>query len=138
MSVWPEPEPNLAPLMGFTAISGTKIFISAGEHDMAENIVHLVLARLPDSPQGTKGISMFVVPKFNLDGQRNGVMCGGIEEKMGIHGNATCVLHFDKARGYLVGEVNQGMRYMFTMMNAASVGCRITGDLSGSGSFAAS
>lgn len=104
---------------GTYRISGTKIFISAGEHDMAENIVHLVLARIPDAPPGTKGISMFVVPKFDLDGTRNGVSCGSIEEKMGIHGNATCVLNFDGARGYLVGEPNHGMRYMFTMMNGA-------------------
>jgi len=104
---------------GTYAITGTKIFISAGEHDMAENIVHLVLARTPDAPAGTKGISMFVVPKIDLDGSRNGVTCGSIENKMGIHGNATCILHFDEATGYLVGEENQGMRYMFTMMNAA-------------------
>ena len=104
---------------GTYLISGTKIFISAGEHDMAENIVHLVLARTPEAPAGTRGISMFVVPKFNLDGSRNGVVCGSIEEKMGIHGNATCVLHFDEAVGHLVGEANRGMRYMFTMMNAA-------------------
>ncbi len=104
---------------GTYSITGTKIFISAGEHDLAENIVHLVLARLPDAPSGTKGISMFIVPKFDLDGARNDVVCGAIEEKMGIHGNATCVLNFDAARGYLVGELNQGMRYMFTMMNGA-------------------
>ncbi len=109
-----EPKPD-----GTYAISGTKIFISAGEHDLAENIVHLVLARLPEAPAGTHGISMFVVPKVNLDGSRNGVTCDGIEEKMGIHGNATCTLHFEGATGYLVGEVNSGMRYMFTMMNAA-------------------
>ena len=109
-------EPGLGPVY---AITGTKIFISAGEHDLADNIVHLVLAREPDSPDGTRGISMFIVPKFDLDGSRNGVVCGNIEEKMGIHGNATCVLHFESARGYLVGEVNQGMRNMFTMMNAA-------------------
>ncbi|MFU8814553.1 MAG: acyl-CoA dehydrogenase C-terminal domain-containing protein [Pseudomonadales bacterium] len=109
-------EPNAD---GTYAISGTKIFISAGEHDMAGNIVHLVLARTPEAPAGTRGISMFVVPKFNLDGSRNGVVCGSIEEKMGIHGNATCVLHFDAAVGHLVGEINRGMRYMFTMMNAA-------------------
>ena len=101
------------------AISGTKIFISAGEHDLAENIVHLVLARTPEAPAGTKGISMFVVPKFDLDGSRNEVVCGSIEEKMGIHGSATCTLHFDGARGYLVGRLNRGMRNMFTMMNAA-------------------
>ena len=106
---------------GAFAITGTKIFISAGEHDMAENIVHLVLARTADAPPGTRGISMFVVPKFDLDGTRNAVTCGAIEEKMGIHGNATCVLNFDEARGYLVGELNSGMRNMFTMMNAARV-----------------
>ena len=104
---------------GAYAVTGTKIFISAGEHDLSENIVHLVLARTPEAPAGTRGISMFVVPKFDLDGKRNGVVCGAIEEKMGIHGNATCVLHFDEARGYLVGELNRGMSYMFTMMNAA-------------------
>ena len=106
---------------GSYRISGTKIFISAGEHDLSENIVHLVLARTPEAPEGTRGISMFVVPKFDLDGSRNGVVCGGIEEKMGIHGNATCILNFDEARGYLVGEENQGMRNMFTMMNAARI-----------------
>ena len=104
---------------GSYLISGTKIFISAGEHDMAENIVHLVLAKTPDAPAGTRGISMFVVPKVNLDGSRNGVTCGNIEEKMGIHGNATCELLFDDALGYLVGEEHKGMRYMFTMMNSA-------------------
>jgi alkylation response protein AidB-like acyl-CoA dehydrogenase len=104
---------------GSYRITGTKIFISAGEHDLADNIVHLVLARFPDAPEGTRGISMFIVPKFDLDGSRNTVTCGGIEEKMGLHGSATCVLNFDQARGYLVGEPNQGMRNMFTMMNAA-------------------
>jgi alkylation response protein AidB-like acyl-CoA dehydrogenase len=104
---------------GAYAITGTKIFISAGEHDMSSNIVHLVLARAPDAPSGTGGISMFVVPKFDLEGGRNAVACGAIEEKMGIHGSATCTLHFDGARGYLVGELNRGMRNMFTMMNAA-------------------
>jgi len=104
---------------GAWAITGTKIFISAGEHDLAENILHLVLARVPDAPAGTRGISMFVVPRVNLDGSRNGVVCGSIEHKMGLHGNATCVLHFEEATGYLVGEANRGMRYMFTMMNAA-------------------
>jgi len=106
---------------GSYLISGTKIFISAGEHDLSDNIVHLVLARTPEAPEGTRGISMFVVPKFDLDGSRNGVVCGGIEEKMGIHGNATCMLHFETARGYLVGEENRGMRNMFTMMNAARI-----------------
>ncbi|MCC5874419.1 MAG: acyl-CoA dehydrogenase C-terminal domain-containing protein [Gammaproteobacteria bacterium] len=108
---------------GSYVINGTKIFISAGEHDLAENIVHLVLARLPDAPAGTKGISMFVVPKYLPEaggiGARNGVTCASLEEKMGIHGNATCVLNFDAARGWLVGEENKGMRCMFTMMNAA-------------------
>ena len=104
---------------GTYAISGTKIFISSGEHDLVDNIIHLVLARLPDAPAGTSGISLFVVPKVNLDGTRNGVVCGGIEEKMGIHGNATCELSFDDASGYLMGEPNRGMRYMFTMMNGA-------------------
>ncbi len=109
-------EPNAD---GSYSITGTKIFISAGEHDLADNIVHLVLARLPDAPGGTRGISMFIVPKFDLDGSRNGVVCGRIEEKMGLHGSATCVLNFEDARGYLVGEPNSGMRNMFTMMNAA-------------------
>lgn len=104
---------------GTYAVTGTKIFISAGEHDLTDNILHLVLARLPDAPAGTRGISMFVVPKVNLDGTPNAVSCGGIEEKMGIHGNATCTMHFDNATGHLVGEPNKGMRYMFTMMNAA-------------------
>lgn len=106
---------------GSFLISGTKIFISAGEHDLSDNIVHLVLARTPEAPEGTRGISMFVVPKLNEDGATNGVVCGGIEEKMGIHGNATCMLHFEEARGYLVGEENRGMRNMFTMMNAARI-----------------
>ncbi len=104
---------------GTFAISGTKIFISAGDHDFTDNILHLVLARLPDAPDGTAGISLFVVPKRRDDGSANGVTCGGLEEKMGIHGNATCVLNFDQATGHLVGEANQGMRYMFTMMNGA-------------------
>jgi alkylation response protein AidB-like acyl-CoA dehydrogenase len=106
---------------GSYRVSGTKIFISAGEHDLSENIIHLVLARTPQAPEGTRGISMFVVPKIDLDGSRNGVVCGGIEEKMGIHGNATCMLHFEEARGYLIGEENRGMRNMFTMMNAARI-----------------
>ncbi len=104
---------------GTYAITGTKIFISSGEHDLVDNIVHLVLARLPDAPEGTRGISLFVVPKVNLDGSANGVACVGIEEKMGIHGNATCELAFEGATGHLVGEANRGMRYMFTMMNGA-------------------
>ena len=108
---------------GSYSITGTKIFISAGEHDLGENIVHLVLARLPGAPAGTKGISMFLVPKYLPEGDgigaRNGVSCASIEEKMGIHGNATCVLNFDGAKGWLVGAENKGMRCMFTMMNAA-------------------
>ncbi|MBX2858121.1 MAG: acyl-CoA dehydrogenase C-terminal domain-containing protein [Cellvibrionaceae bacterium] len=117
---------------GSYTISGTKIFISAGEHDLAENIVHIVLARLPGAPPGTKGISLFIVPKFLTDasgevGERNGVNCGAIEHKMGIHGNATCVLNFDGATGYLVGQENRGLNCMFTFMNAARIGTAIQG-----------
>ncbi len=117
---------------GAFEITGTKIFISAGEHDLAENIVHLVLAKLPDAPEGSKGISLFVVPKFMPDadgnpGERNGVACGSLEHKMGIHGNATCVMNFDAARGYLVGPPNKGLACMFTMMNAARLGVGIQG-----------
>ncbi len=113
-------------------ITGTKIFISAGEHDLTENIIHLVLAKLPDAPDGVKGISLFVVPKFmpNDDGgvgQRNGVMCGSIEHKMGIHGNSTCVMNFDDAKGWLVGAPHKGLRAMFTMMNAARLGVAMQG-----------
>ncbi len=113
-------------------ITGTKIFISAGEHDLAENIVHLVLAKLPDAPEGSRGISLFVVPKFLPDadgnsGARNAVVCGSLEHKMGIHGNATCVMNFDGARGFLVGEPHQGLACMFTMMNAARIGVGIQG-----------
>ena len=112
---------------GSYAISGTKIFISAGEHDMSKNIVHLVLARLPDAPAGTKGISLFIVPKFLPDasgnpGKRNAVKCGSIEHKMGIHGNATCVMNFDGAIGTLVGAPNKGLNAMFVMMNSARLG----------------
>ncbi|WP_309571251.1 acyl-CoA dehydrogenase C-terminal domain-containing protein [Deinococcus sp.] len=117
---------------GSYAITGTKIFISAGEHDMADNILHLVLARLEGSPQGTKGISMFLVPKYlptadGKPGERNGVVCGSLEHKMGIHGNATAVLNFDGATGYLVGEINKGMNHMFIMMNAARLGTGLQG-----------
>jgi len=117
---------------GAYEITGTKIFISAGEHDLAENIVHLVLAKLPDAPEGSKGISLFVVPKFLPDaegnpGERNGVACGSLEHKMGIHGNATCVMNFDAARGFLVGPPNKGLACMFTMMNAARLGVGIQG-----------
>lgn len=117
---------------GSYAITGTKIFISAGEHDMTPNIVHIVLARLPDAPAGTKGISLFIVPKFNVNddgslGERNAVHCAALEEKMGIHGNATCVLNFDGARGFLIGEPNRGLNAMFTFMNTARVGTAIQG-----------
>src|ERR671913_2420578 len=117
---------------GSYAISGTKIFISAGEHDMAENIVHLVLARIEGAPAGTKGISLFVVPKFlvNADGTvgaRNGVSCGSIEHKMGIHGNSTCVMNYDGAKGWLVGAENKGLNAMFVMMNEARLAVGIQG-----------
>ncbi|MFP5305251.1 MAG: acyl-CoA dehydrogenase family protein, partial [Gammaproteobacteria bacterium] len=117
-----EPQPD-----GSYAITGTKIFISAGEHDLSKNIVHLVLARLPDAPGGTKGISLFIVPKFVPDasgepGARNAVKCGSIEHKMGIHGNATCVMNFDGAKGWLVGAPNKGLNAMFVMMNSARLG----------------
>jgi hypothetical protein len=117
---------------GSYAITGTKIFISAGEHDLTTNIIHLVLAKLPGAPDSTKGISLFVVPKFLLDadgnpGERNGVVCGSIEEKMGIHGNSTCLLNYDGARGWLVGEENKGLAAMFIMMNAARLGVGVQG-----------
>jgi alkylation response protein AidB-like acyl-CoA dehydrogenase len=113
-------------------ITGTKIFISAGEHDLTDNIVHLVLARLPDAPEGTRGISLFVVPKFLPDGKggvgaRNGVRCGSIEHKMGIKASSTCVMNFDEAEGELVGKPHKGMRAMFTMMNAARLGVGVQG-----------
>ncbi|MBC5786322.1 acyl-CoA dehydrogenase C-terminal domain-containing protein [Ramlibacter sp. USB13] len=112
---------------GTYKLTGNKIFISAGEHDMAENIIHLVLARLPDAPQGSKGISLFLVPKYNVNkdgtlGSRNGIYCGGLEHKMGIHGNATAQLVLDGAVGTLVGEPNKGLPAMFVMMNAARLG----------------
>lgn len=116
---------------GSYAVTGTKIFISAGEHDLAENIVHIVLARLPDAPEGTKGISLFIVPKFLPEGDgigaRNNVACGSLEHKMGIHGNATCVLNFDGAKGFLIGEANRGLNCMFTFMNGARLGTAIQG-----------
>ncbi|SEK88672.1 acyl-CoA dehydrogenase C-terminal domain-containing protein [Halomonas daqiaonensis] len=117
---------------GSYAVTGTKIFISAGDHDLAENIVHLVLAKLPDAPEGSRGISLFVVPKFMPNeagepGERNGVVCGSLEHKMGIHGNATCVMNFDAAKGFLVGAPHQGLTCMFTMMNAARIGVGIQG-----------
>jgi len=117
---------------GSYSITGQKIFISAGEHDMTDNIVHIVLARLPDAPAGTGGISLFIVPKVNVKddgslGERNAVNCASIEEKMGIHGNATCVLNFDGATGYLIGPPNKGLNCMFTFMNTARIGTAIQG-----------
>ena len=117
---------------GSYKISGTKIFISAGDHDMAENIIHLVLARIEGAPEGVKGISLFVVPKFlvNADGTpgaHNGVTCGSIEHKMGIHGNSTCVMNHDGAVGWLVGQENKGLGAMFVMMNEARLGVAIQG-----------
>ena len=113
-------------------LTGTKIFISAGEHDLAENIIHLVLARIPGGPEGVKGISLFIVPKFLVNpdgslGDRNAVSCGAIEEKMGIHGNATCVMNYDGAVGYLVGEAHKGLKTMFVMMNAARLAVGVQG-----------
>ncbi|MEO4042005.1 acyl-CoA dehydrogenase C-terminal domain-containing protein [Hoeflea sp. CAU 1731] len=117
---------------GSYKISGQKIFISAGEHDMSENIVHLVLARIEGAPEGVKGISLFIVPKYKVDkddnvGEANGVSCGSIEEKMGIHGNATCVLNYDDAEGYLIGGENKGLKAMFVMMNEARLGVAMQG-----------
>ena len=117
---------------GMHAITGTKIFITAGEHDLVPNIVHLVLAKLPDAPPGPKGISLFVVPKFKVArdgtvGERNAVRCGAIEHKMGIHGSATCVMNFDGAEGYLVGQPHKGLQAMFVMMNSARLGVGVQG-----------
>ncbi|HEY5713699.1 MAG TPA: acyl-CoA dehydrogenase C-terminal domain-containing protein, partial [Allosphingosinicella sp.] len=117
---------------GSYKITGTKIFISAGEHDLSENIIHLVLAKITGAPDNVKGISLFIVPKFivNEDGSlgaRNGVMCGSIEEKMGIHGNSTCLLNYDEATGWLVGEPEKGLAAMFIMMNAARLGVGVQG-----------
>ncbi len=117
---------------GSYKITGTKIFISAGEHDLTSNIIHLVLAKTPGAPDSSKGISLFIVPKFLLDesgepGERNGVSCGSIEKKMGIHGNATCVLNYDEATGFMVGEENRGLAAMFVMMNAARLGVGLQG-----------
>ncbi|WP_407150279.1 acyl-CoA dehydrogenase C-terminal domain-containing protein [Bradyrhizobium sp. ORS 86] len=117
---------------GSFRISGTKIFISAGEHDLADNIIHLVLARIEGAPAGIKGVSLFVVPKVlvNADGSlgaRNGVSCGSIEHKMGIHGNSTCVMNYDNATGWLIGEENKGMQGMFVMMNEARLGVAVQG-----------
>jgi len=121
-------------------VTGTKIFISGGEHDMMENIIHLVLARVEGAPEGTKGISLFVVPKFLPDengevGERNGVHCGSIEHKMGIKASATCVMNFDSAKGFLVGEENRGLNAMFHMMNSARLGTALQGLSAGEASF---
>ncbi len=120
------PEPD-----GTYRIFGQKIFISAGEHDLAENIVHLVLARIEGAPEGVRGISLFIVPKFKLDGdrlgERNAVACGAIEKKMGIHGNSTCVMNYDGAEGHLLGEPNGGLKAMFVMMNEARLGVGMQG-----------
>ena len=117
---------------GSHAVTGTKIFITAGEHDFTDNIVHLVLARLPDAPAGTKGISLFIVPKIKVGkdgvtGDRNAVACGSIEHKMGIHGSATCVMNFDGAQGWLIGQPNKGLNAMFTMMNTARLAVGVQG-----------
>ena len=122
-----EPQPD-----GSYRISGTKIFISSGEHDLAENIIHLVLAKISGAPDNVKGISLFIVPKFLVGpdgslGERNNVVCGSIEEKMGIHGNSTCLLNYDGATGYLVGEPEKGLAAMFIMMNAARLGVGLQG-----------
>ncbi|MBL9058661.1 MAG: acyl-CoA dehydrogenase C-terminal domain-containing protein [Mangrovicoccus sp.] len=122
-----EPQPD-----GSYRITGQKIWISAGEHDLSENIIHLVLAKIPGGPEGVKGISLFIVPKFMVNedgslGTRNAVACGGLEKKMGIHGNATCVMHYDGATGFLVGEAHKGLKAMFTMMNEARIGVGLQG-----------
>jgi len=117
---------------GTYSISGTKIFITAGEHDLTPNILHLVLARLPDAPAGSKGISLFLVPKFKVArdgavGERNALRCGAVEHKMGIHGSATCVMNFDGAQGHLIGQPHKGLMAMFTMMNTARLGVGLQG-----------
>ncbi|MCJ7420638.1 acyl-CoA dehydrogenase C-terminal domain-containing protein [Sphingomicrobium astaxanthinifaciens] len=125
---------------GTYKISGTKIFISAGEHDMSENIIHMVLAKMPDSPDNVQGISMFIVPKYLVNedgslGERNAVSCGSIEEKMGIHGNSTCVMNYDEATGYLIGEKEKGLAAMFIMMNAARLGVGLQGLAQGDAAY---
>jgi alkylation response protein AidB-like acyl-CoA dehydrogenase len=122
-------EPNAN---GSYSITGTKIFISSGEHDLAENIIHMVLAKIAGAPDNVKGISLFIVPKVIVNddgslGTRNGVTCGSIEHKMGIHGNSTCVMNYDGATGYLIGEENKGLAAMFIMMNAARLGVGLQG-----------
>src|SRR5712664_351369 len=128
----PEQKTMFVPKMVAGQWTGTMIFISAGEHDLAENIIHLVLARIEGAPAGIKGVSLFVVPKIlvNADGSlgaRNGVSCGSIEHKMGIHGNSTCVMNYDGATGWLIGEENKGMQGMFVMMNEARLGVAVQG-----------
>ena len=125
---------------GVYNITGSKIFISSGEHDFADNIVHIVLARLPGAPEGIKGISLFMVPKVDVNddgslGDRNGVSCGSIEEKMGIHGNSTCVINFDGAKGYLISEPHKGMRAMFTFINESRLGVAMHGQAHAEVSF---
>ncbi|WNC72014.1 acyl-CoA dehydrogenase C-terminal domain-containing protein [Thalassotalea psychrophila] len=125
---------------GSYAITGTKIFISGGEHDLSENIIHIVIARIPGSPEGTRGISLFAVPKFNVTesgeiADRNSLICGSIEHKMGIHANSTCVMNFDGAKGYLIGKVNKGLNCMFTFMNAARLAVSNEGVASADASF---
>lgn len=122
-------EPNAD---GTYSVTGTKIFITAGEHDLTDNIIHLVLARLPDAPAGSKGISLFIVPKVKVArdgsiGEANAVRCGSIEHKMGIHGSATCVMNFDGAQGYLIGQPHKGLMAMFTMMNTARLAVGLQG-----------
>ncbi|KAJ55220.1 acyl-CoA dehydrogenase [Actibacterium mucosum KCTC 23349] len=117
---------------GSYKVTGQKIFISAGDHDMSDNVIHLVLAKIPGGPEGIKGISLFIVPKFLVNddgslGERNGVSVGKIEEKMGIHGNSTCVMNYDGATGYMIGDMHKGMRAMFTMMNEARLGVGLQG-----------
>jgi len=125
---------------GSYSLTGSKIFISAGEHDLSGNIVHIVIARIPGSPEGSRGISLFIVPKFNVTdtgevADRNAVSCGSIEHKMGINANATCVINFDGAKGYLIGEVNRGLNCMFTFMNAARLGVASEGVAAAEASF---
>ena len=122
-----DPQPD-----GSYSISGTKIFISSGEHDLSENIIHLVLAKIAGAPDNVKGISLFVVPKFLVNedgslGERNSLSCGALEKKMGIHGNATCVMNYDGAKGWLVGDPEKGLAAMFIMMNAARLGVGLQG-----------